>query len=145
MKIYFDNCSLQRPLDDKTQARIRIEAEAIEEILAFCETSTFMLVSSEVLQMEIDRNPNPQRRQIAKKTLEIAHNIVLLNKEIVKRAKEFETKGFKAIDALHLASAENEMVDYFCTCDDKFLKKAKEQDDLRVKVVSPLELAEEIL
>ncbi len=34
--------------------------------------------------------------------------------------------------------------DLFCTCDDSFLKKAKREVKGRTKVVSPLELAEEI-
>ncbi len=33
--------------------------------------------------------------------------------------------GFKPIDALHLAFASVSKVDYFCTCDNKFLKKSQ--------------------
>jgi len=29
MKIYFDSCSLQRPLDDQSQILIALEAEAV--------------------------------------------------------------------------------------------------------------------
>ena len=29
MKIYFDSCSLQRPLDDKSQILIALEADAV--------------------------------------------------------------------------------------------------------------------
>jgi hypothetical protein len=38
MKIYLDICSVQRPLDDKAQLRILVEAEAILGILALCES-----------------------------------------------------------------------------------------------------------
>jgi predicted nucleic acid-binding protein len=31
--------------------------------------------------------------------------------------------GIKPLDALHLASAESGKADYFCTCDDKIIKK----------------------
>jgi predicted nucleic acid-binding protein len=48
------------------------------------------------------------------------------------------------LDALHLASAEAAQVDYFCTCDDRLLKKAKTVHDLKTVVVSPIELAEEL-
>ena len=48
------------------------------------------------------------------------------------------------MDSLHLASAEAGKADLFCTCDDSFLKKAKREVKGRTKVVSPLELAEEI-
>ena len=33
MRIYLDTCSLQRPLDDRSQLRIRQEAEAILYVL----------------------------------------------------------------------------------------------------------------
>lgn len=144
MKIYLDNCSLQRPLDDKTQARIRIEAEAMEEILLLCETGDLELISSEILQTEINRNPNPKRKEIALKILTAAEKVITLNEEIKNRAVEFEKRGFQPIDALHLAAAENEGVDFFCTCDDKFLKKARAQGDLKIRIVSPLELAGEV-
>jgi predicted nucleic acid-binding protein len=48
----------------------------------------------------------------------------------------------KALDALHLACAESANAAYFCTCDDKFLKKAKAVKELKTSVVSPLELVE---
>ena len=47
--------------------------------------------------------------------------------------------GIKPLDALYLASAEAVEADYFCTCDDHFLKRAK-ATTTRVNVVSPLEL-----
>ena len=53
--------------------------------------------------------------------------------------------GLRHLDALHLAAAEAEAVDYFCTCDDRFFKKAKARTDIAVRVVSPLELAQEVL
>ena len=37
MLLYLDMCSLQRPLDDKTQLRIALEAEAVLGILALCQ------------------------------------------------------------------------------------------------------------
>jgi predicted nucleic acid-binding protein len=60
------------------------------------------------------------------------------------QAKSFIKIGIKPLDALHLASAEKGKADYFCTCDDKFLKKAKRIPGLAVKVMSPIELIEEI-
>jgi len=47
MKIYFDTCSLQRPLDNRSQLRIATEAEAILGILFWLsETDTLDLISS---------------------------------------------------------------------------------------------------
>lgn len=139
-----DNCSLQRPLDDKTQVRIRLEAEAITEFLLLCETGGIELISSEILEFEIARMLNPKRKSLTTKMLALAELTVKLNNEIEVRAGRFEVDGFKPLDALHLATAEFGEVDFFCTCDDKFLRKAKSRSDLKIKIVSPLELAEEI-
>ena len=145
MKIYFDNCSLQRPLDDQTQPRIFLESEAVSEILLLCESGKFIFVASEILEIEINKMPQPKRKNLARKCLNLAHDKILTTQEIIVRANDFEKRGFAVFDALHLASAEAAQVDYFCTCDDKFLKRAKAQIDLKVRVCNPLELAQEIL
>jgi len=49
MRIYLDACSLQRPLDDRTQPRINVEAEAILTILNLVESGDLELLSSEAL------------------------------------------------------------------------------------------------
>ena len=53
-----------------------------------------------------------------------------------------ESLGLKGRDALHLAAAENARVNYFVTCDDKLLRRARRIGST-VRVVSPLELSEE--
>ncbi len=142
MRIYFDNCSLQRPLDDRTRTRVQQEAEAVIEILSLCENGKATLISSEVLEFEIYKNPDSERRETAFGILEITRENISVNEEIESRAQEFEKAGIKPIDALHLACAETGKIDYFCTCDDKFLKKAKFLNDLKLEIVSPIELKE---
>jgi predicted nucleic acid-binding protein len=145
MRIYFDNCSLQRPLDDQSQPRVEAETEAIIEILRLCERGDLTLISSDILELEIDEISDSERRKTSLKILSVAREIVVADTQIERRAQEFEKFGVKAFDALHLASAEAGRADYFCTCDDKFFKKAKTLGDLKLKIVSPLELFEEIL
>ncbi len=58
MKIYLDTCSLQRPLDSKTQIPIILEVEAVLGILTFCESGDVEIVSSEAFLFEVERNPN---------------------------------------------------------------------------------------
>lgn len=144
MKIYFDNCSLQRPLDDQTQPRIERETEAIIAILSFCEAGILTLVSSDILLAEINDISDLERRETSLGILKIAAKNIAADAEILKRAQEFETSGVKPIDALHLASAEAGQAKYFCTCDDKLLRKAKARSDLKTKAISPIELYEEI-
>jgi predicted nucleic acid-binding protein len=142
--IYLDTCSIQRPLDSKTQLRITLEAEAVLGILSLVEANKAQLVSSEVLIFEINRNSSQIRRDYALEVVSKAKDFIAMNPNIEKRSQEFVDLGVHFLDAVHLASAENARVDYFCTCDDGFLKKTRNIPNLKVKVVSPLELAEEL-
>lgn len=144
MKLYLDNCALQRPLDDKTQTRIRLEAEAILAILEMCKAGDIDLVSSETLELEIEQNPLATRRDYGESALESAKFYVIVNENIEHRANEFANFGIKPLDALHLASAEEAEADYFCTCDVRFLRRAKSVSDLKTTVVTPLQLVEEL-
>ena len=144
MKIYLDNCALQRPLDDKSQTRIRLEAEAILSVLELCKVGELELISSEALELEIEKNPLATRRNYAESALESAYSHIMLDDSIELRAHEFLSLGIKPLDALHLACAEAAKTDYFCTCDERFLRRAKTIDGLKIVVMTPLELIEEL-
>lgn len=144
MKIYFDNCAIQRPLDDKSQLRIVLEAEVILGILSLCEKNIIEIFSSDVLFFEISNTPNITRKEYAFEFLKVSSNYIDLNSQIESRANELNKTGIKALDALHLASAEIANADFFCTCDDKFLRRIKKIKNIKIKVVTPLELIEEI-
>lgn len=106
MKVYLDNCSLQRPLDDQTQLRVEQETKAIIAILSLCERGDLTLISSEVLRFEIGENLDSKRKTACLGILEIAKEDVETDLEIERRAMELEKNGMKQFDALHLASAE---------------------------------------
>jgi predicted nucleic acid-binding protein len=144
MLIYLDTCSIQRPLDTKTQARIYVEAEAILAVVALCEAGEIQLVSSEALQFEMSRTPNATRREYASTLLARAVVYVEATDEVIQRAIEISQARVAPLDSLHLASAIEGKADFFCTCDDKFLRRAKAIAGLSTKVVSPLELIEEL-
>jgi predicted nucleic acid-binding protein len=144
MKIYLDNCAIQRPLDDKSQLRIVLEAEVILGIFSLCEKNIIEIFSSDVLFFEISNTPNITRKEYALEFLKLSSNHIDLNSQIEIRANELNKIGIKALDALHLASAEIANADLFCTCDDKFLKRIKKIKNIKIKVVTPLELIEEI-
>lgn len=145
MRVYFDTCTLQRPGDDRAQMRVALEAEAILTLLAFCEQGKAVLVISDVIVFETNNNPNPQRQAVIAEIIKEATECISFSEAIEQRAKEFEQSGIKAIDALHLAAAELSGVDYFCTCDDRFYRRAVRLPGLRVKVRMPLALAEEVI
>ena len=83
MLIYLDMCSLQRPLDEKAQLRVALEAEAVLGLLALCESGKAELVSSDALEYETARNPNPLRKAYALGVLEKVRRVVRLSPEIV--------------------------------------------------------------
>ena len=144
MRIYLDCCCLQRPFDDKSQPRIAVEAEAVLVILAMCESERLKLISSDALLFEIGRIPDQDRKDDALAILKIAQEDLDLTTEIENLAKRLGASGLKPLDALHLAFASDSKVDYFCTCDDQFLKKARILSELNTMVVSPTELVMEL-
>jgi len=97
-----------------------------------------------LLLFEIGRIPDQDSKENALAILKIAKEAVELSQAIETLARRLEASGLKPLDALHLAFASASKVDYFCTCDDKFLKKAKSFDRLNTKVVSPTELVMEL-
>jgi hypothetical protein len=93
MRIYLDTCSVNRPLDDKSQLRIALEAEAILAVLSACEHGSHTLLSSDILLYEVERNPHPQRKALASEILARAAERIRVTESIRQRAKVFERVG----------------------------------------------------
>ena len=137
--IYLDVCCLNRPFDDQTQERIRLEAEAVLLILARCQSGEWQLLSSEIVDWEISRIPDEERREKVSFLASLAVTEVSVTEKIECRAKELGQLGFKAYDALHLACAEEGKAQVFLTTDDRLLRKAKRYRSLlHVRVESPV-------
>jgi predicted nucleic acid-binding protein len=143
-KIYLDTCSLQRPLDTRSQIRIALEAEAVLGLIGLLELGRMQLIASEVLKFEVSKNPKQDRRQFAMAVLSKATIYVPLDDAVETRAELFVQHGLKPLDALHLASAEMGKADYFCTADDGILKKTRRISLINTTVVSPIQLIQEI-
>ncbi len=113
-------------------------------ILRIAESGRLELLSSEVLRFEIDRIPNQYRKVQATEMLKLATHVIELNDEIEAQADDFINSGVKPLDALHLASASWANADYFCTCDDRLLKKRNTLNRFTTEIVSPLQLVAEV-
>ena len=144
LKLYLDSCALQRPFDDASQLRVRIEADAVTELIAAFERGDVLLVGSDVLNYEIAQIPDSNRREPVERLLRLCSSFVALTNEIEARAAGFGKYGIKAFDAYHLASAIAVNAEYFCTTDDRFRQKALKQQTGLTQIVSPLELIENI-
>ncbi|MCC6986921.1 MAG: PIN domain-containing protein [Anaerolineales bacterium] len=145
-KIYLDTCCLNRPFDDQTQERIRLEAEAVLAILSRIEKGDWDWVGSDVLTDEIEQTPDTQKLSRSKLLSDFIDENVEIGEKEIKRAAELEKAGFQIFDALHLASAESANVDVFLSTDDRLLKLAKRLSDvLQIRVMNPLTWVEEMI
>ncbi|MDR0423981.1 MAG: hypothetical protein LBH39_00730 [Clostridiales Family XIII bacterium] len=63
MKVYLDNCCLNRPFDDQREDAVRMEAEAVMAIISRCDNGAWEFCISDVLFDEIDNTPNLVRKQ----------------------------------------------------------------------------------
>lgn len=146
MKVYLDNCALNRPFDDQSQERIRIETEAVVLVLSHLERRDWIWLGSQALDMEIEKTPDPELRSRLKRITSYISQSVEIGPEELERARLLEKKGFIGFDAIHLACAERGKADIFLTTDNRLLKKAKQQaKELQVKVENPLDWIKEIL
>jgi hypothetical protein len=144
MRVYLDTCAVQRPLDNKHNLLIISESEAVLNIIAAIQDGKIELAVSSVLRYESNFITHSVRRQHSEAFLELGNISVKTSPDITKRSQYFTLFGVKPMDALHLASAEVADCDFFCTCDDRFLRRAREIVELKFAVVSPVELAEEL-
>ncbi|MGI2905640.1 PIN domain-containing protein [Tolypothrix sp. VBCCA 56010] len=137
-KIYLDVCCLNRTLDDLEQSRIRLEAEAVTEIIQTCENGKWILINSDVIEFEVSQHPDSSKKEQVNSILSVANIYIQSSEEIELRAEELMRLSFQFQDALHLAFAEAGDADIFLTTDDRLLKKAKHyQTTLKIEVENP--------
>jgi hypothetical protein len=106
LKVYLDVCCLNRPFDDPEQARIRLEAAAIERIIRAIDRGTLIQVASTMSLIEIAAIRDRARRSRVRQLLPPKREITKLTAALQKRAQSLRGFGFTAADAVHLASAE---------------------------------------
>jgi predicted nucleic acid-binding protein len=129
--------SINRPFDDQTQERIRLESEAVITILGRSKTLT--LLTSEIVGLEISKIPDEDRRQKVMLLSSISKTNIVVDDEIISRAKELNKMGFKSLDGFHIACTEKGQADALLTTDDHLLKKAAPQgQSIKVRIENPL-------
>ncbi|MBI4745753.1 MAG: PIN domain protein, partial [Deltaproteobacteria bacterium] len=106
MKIlYLDMNIYNRPFDDQSQVRIKLETIAINAILKTIKDGKFKLLWSFMLEFENSLNPYDDVRMEIEMTSKLASEYVNMSDEILEAAKKMESVGVKPRDAIHLACA----------------------------------------
>ena len=145
MKIYLDVSCLNRPFDDQSQTRIRLETEGISEVLKGCARGDWTHVSSKMATIEIDAIPDAERRSRVRLLLPARKFMLKLSNVVYARAADLELLGFKAADAVHVAAAETLKADVLLSCDDRLCARAwRCRDQLKVRVANPLDWLKEV-
>jgi len=124
MKIYLDNCCFNRPFDDQSQIRIRIETEAKLKIQEEVRSGKIQFIWSYILDYENNKNPYIERTVRINGWKKYAILDIEENPELLKIANLLDQIGIQKIDSLHVACAVFAKCDYFLTTDDKILKRA---------------------
>jgi len=132
MKIYLDNCSFNRPFDDQSSMRIKLETEAKLFVQEKILIGKLQLIWSHILEYENMQNPFIERRNSIIEWKKIAAEEIDGTKNVIARASEFTRNGVKSKDALHIACAIEGKAEYFLTTDDKLLKKLAKTKELVV-------------
>jgi len=142
--IYLDSCCLNRPFDDQTVDRIKIESEAIILILKNARNGKIKLIGSDVLLLEISKTLDPVRKFKLSSLTKSINKFVVSDTTIRNRAKMLSEIGFNGFDAYHIACAEKEMVDLFLTTDDKIIKLfSRNQKTIRISIKNPIQWMQE--
>jgi len=145
--LYLDMNIYNRPFDDQSQMRIRLETTAITMIFALIEQGVFSAHWSFVLDYENSRNPFPERRAFICRLAQICATTVEPAKQIRALAQGYaQNQQVRGRDALHLACAVWSNCDTLVTCDDRLIGQAqrlRQAGALTLPVVNPIDLLRE--
>jgi hypothetical protein len=135
--VYMDCCCLNRPADDQTQDKIRLESDAIIAILHKCFYGAWKLIGSDIIEYEIMKTPDNNKLNKALNAYSVKKEKIDFNGVIETRAVEIQKYGLKPLDSLHFASAEYRNVDILLTVDKDFIKYSK-RIDTSLRVENPI-------
>jgi len=140
LKIYLDNCSYNRPFDNQSQMKIRLETEAKLYIQSGIREKRYLLAWSYMLDYENGMNPYEEKRNAIAPWKEIADDYCPSSNDIFASGYELMEYGIKAKDALHIACAIKSGCAYFITTDNKLTNKTL----ANIKIINPIDFIREV-
>jgi predicted nucleic acid-binding protein len=141
MRIYLDVCSFNRPFDDQSQIRIRLEAEAKLRIQEEIRSRRLQLVWSYILDYENGKNPYQERTARISGWKNHAIMDVQESAQLLETANALQKDGIPKIDCLHVACAIAAKCEYFLTTDDRILRCSNRVSS--IKIVDPIAFLKE--
>jgi hypothetical protein len=84
MKLYLDACCLNRPFDDQSQTRVRLESEAVLSILELAVAGSLEIIGSDIIDDELSQMPDDERREKVELLLASASSHILLTTAFAK-------------------------------------------------------------
>lgn len=136
IRLYLDNCCFNRPFDNQSKLRIRLETEAKLAIQTGIINKKYDLIWSYILDYENEQNPYEERKNNIKDWKKHAIHVQEETELIVKRAGKYVKIGLKSKDALHVSCAVEAECNFFITTDDKIIKKMSDPE--KIQVINPL-------
>ena len=141
MRIYLDNCCFNRPYDEQSQAKVKLETEAKQFIQDLVKIKEIELIWSYVLDFENSRNSSDEKRLSIQSWKQLAIQNILENEAVLTRMENLEELGFKSLDALHISCAIEGKADIFLTTDNGILTRKNLVKEIRL--MNPIHFFEE--
>ena len=133
MRLYLDNCALNRPFDSQEYLRIRLETEAKLAIQQRIRDGEFELAWSYIIDFENLVNPFQERKDAVMQWKARARFDVSESDQVLAVANSIAALGLKSKDSLHVACAIEAKCDYFITTDAGILKRTSAISEVRVR------------
>ena len=139
LKIYLDNCAYNRPFDNQSQMKIRLETESKLYIQSGIRRKEYSLVWSYMLDYENSDSPYEEKKNAISPWKNIADVYCPSSDDILALGREIMKCGIKAKDALHIACAVKSGCDYFITTDKRLTNKVITD----IRIVNPIDFVRE--
>ena len=110
IKLYLDTCCYNRPFDDLKQEKIRMEAQAIINIIKLHNNGKIEVYKSRAIEFEINKILNSnKRRQVDDLYNAVKAKNITYSYELDKRVLELEEFNIHFMDAYHISYAESKI------------------------------------
>ncbi len=125
-RIYLDTCAWCRPFDYPSNTRIFDESDAVARILRKVDAGEFEIIGGSVLLAEISMiTPKFKEDAVTSLVKHIVADFYPVTDNAEKKARQImKVCGISAMDALHIAIAQDNNAEIFVTTNDIILNKS---------------------